>query len=64
MCREINQIGKSGIENLGVPWLRVQTLVMISPDEWTRFFWRILGSIMTIRCEEEMSTLSWGANSP
>jgi hypothetical protein len=45
MCQEINHIGKPGIKNSGVPWSRVQTLVMISPDERTRFFRRISGSI-------------------
>jgi hypothetical protein len=31
MCQEINQIGKLGIKYSGAPWLRVRTLVMISP---------------------------------
>jgi hypothetical protein len=63
-CREINHIEKPGIENSGVPWSRVRSHVMISPDEWTRFFQRISGSITTVRCEEEMSTLRWGVNAP
>jgi hypothetical protein len=32
------------------------------PDEQTRFFRRISGSVMTVRCEEEISALSRGAN--
>jgi hypothetical protein len=32
------------------------------PDERTRFFQRISGSVTTVRCEEEMLALSWGVN--
>jgi hypothetical protein len=41
-----------------------RTLMMINPDERTRFFRRISGSIMTVRCGEETSTLSRGASAP
>jgi hypothetical protein len=44
-CQKINHIRKPGIKNLRAPWSRVRTLVMISPDEWMRFFQRISGSI-------------------
>jgi hypothetical protein len=64
MCRVINRIGKLGIENSGVPWSIVRTLVMINPDERKRFFRRISGSIMIVRCGEETSTLSWGMSAP
>jgi hypothetical protein len=30
------------------------------PDEWTRFFQRILESVTTIRCEEEIDVLGDG----
>jgi hypothetical protein len=30
------------------------------PDERTRFFRKISEFVMTVRCEEEMSALSWG----
>jgi hypothetical protein len=32
------------------------------PDERTRFFRRISGCVMTVRCEEEISALSRGVN--
>jgi len=49
-------------QDFGSPMIESLESRDYKPDEQTRFFRRISGSVMTVRCEEDISALSRGAN--
>jgi hypothetical protein len=45
--------GRELIEDSRALWSRVQNFGTVNPDEWQRFFRRISGSVMTVRCGKQ-----------